>query len=87
MYAVNTQSATGTGETDATIQAFVAQTSITFPVLLDGAVDSYSQWAKSQQISPYPLDILIGKDGKVTFITHEFEVEKLAAEIEKAISG
>jgi uncharacterized YccA/Bax inhibitor family protein len=85
VYAVNTQSATGTGETDATIQGFVAQTGITFPVLLDGSVNSYDEWAKSAQVSPYPLDVLLGKDGKVTFVTHEFELTKLQEEIEKIL--
>lgn len=48
-------------------------------------MNSYGQWAKTEQISPYPLDIVIGKDGKVSFITHEFEVTSLTAAIEKAL--
>lgn len=64
------------GENAATIQAFIQQTGVTFPVVEDLG-QSYGSWVQAAVPSPFPLDIVIDRDGYVIYISHEYDAAEL----------
>jgi len=55
---------------DETIGAFVAQTGATFPIGYDQSGSYDALVAGAPGISPYPLDVIIDKAGKVAFLSN-----------------
>ena len=72
------------GETDETIASFIAQTSVTFPVVKDNN-QSYGLWNVGPSITPFPVDIVVDKTGTVVFVSAEYNAAELRAAIEKAL--
>ena len=72
------------GDTDAILQQFVNQTGITFPVGID--VDrTYRDYAVGESISPFPLDVIIGADGRIEYLSREFDIEAMVAVVERLL--
>jgi peroxiredoxin len=63
------------------IQTFIAQTGVTFPMAEDFG-QSFSSWARPPAISPFPLDIVIDREGKIVLIAYEYEADVLRAAVE-----
>lgn len=62
------------------IQEFAAQTGVTFPLGID--VDSSHQLFRQGQgsaISPFPLDVVIGPDGRIAYLSREYDPDGLRA--------
>ena len=71
------------GDTDDVVRAFVGQTGVTFPILRDP--DGYPLFfdaAVGPARSPYPLDVVIGADGRLVSAYREYRPEALQADIE-----
>ena len=76
------------GDTDLLLRNFVDQTGVTFPIVSDRR--SYSTFARgttTQMISPFPLDVLIDRQGRVVSIRGEYDADSLAAEVEAALGN
>ncbi|MEM7159418.1 MAG: hypothetical protein AAF799_41655 [Myxococcota bacterium] len=72
-------------ETSATLAAFVEQTGITFPVLRGDA--SYFDYANPDgAISPFPLDVIIDREGRIRYLRHEFDGDAMTSEIERLLA-
>ena len=71
------------GDTADIVNQFVEQTGVTFPVGWDRS-GSYSAFRTGGggAISPFPLDVLVDADGKIRFITREYDPSELAAIVE-----
>lgn len=80
---MNTGQGQGT-ETTETIELFVEQTQITFPVLLDVG-NTLDQLGWPPAISPYPRQALLGGDGTIVYMDTEHDDAALRAAIEGAL--
>ena len=59
----------------------VGQQGLTFPITIDGA-NSYSSFDAGPGISPFPLDVVVGKDGKIAWLSRQYDAAALAGAIE-----
>lgn len=72
-------------ESAATIEAFRDQTNVTFPLLLgDNTVGAYAK--PDGSISPYPVDVIVDRDGVIRYLRHEFDAEAMRAVIEQLLA-
>ncbi len=72
-------------ESTATVSAFVEQTGVTFPVLLGDT--SYFDYANPDgSISPFPLDVIIDREGRIRYLRHEFDGDAMVQEIERLLA-
>lgn len=73
------------GESDATVRAFRDQTGATFPLLLNDV--SYNRYGRSDgTISPYPLDVIVDREGIVRYLRHEFDGEAMEATLQRLLA-
>jgi hypothetical protein len=77
----------GGGESEEDVKAFIEQTLCTFPFVWDQMPKTMQQFAFPPAISPYPRQVLIGKDGKVVYLNSEYDQGALRAAIESALAG
>jgi len=73
------------GETDATVRQFVAQTGVTFPIAWDAGSYNVFRGGAGQGISPYPLDVVIDPDGRIAYLSREFDSATIQAVIEAVL--
>ncbi len=72
-------------ESAQTIAAFIEQTAVTFPIVRGDS--SYFDYANPDgAISPYPLDVIIDRDGTIQYLRHEFDGDAMATEIERLLA-
>ena len=69
------------GETPTTLKMFAKQTQVTFPIGLDASA-SYGSFPKSGAMSPFPLDVIVGRDGKIAYINREYVAEEIVGVID-----
>ena len=70
------------GDTTAIVQAFVDQTGVTFPVGWD-ATGSYFDFPNEGAISPFPLDVVVDREGRIAYISREYDAEALRQVVEQ----
>lgn len=78
----------GGGDSTAIVNQFLEQTGATFPVGWElGGASSYSQFRVSggNSISPFPLDVVIDRDGVVRYVNREYEPAAMQAAIDAAL--
>ena len=73
------------GDTDAILQQFVAQTGISFSIGKD-SFRTYNQFRAGSGISPFPLDVIIDRDGKIAYIKREYDADAMIRTIETLLS-
>ncbi len=72
-------------ESAATITAFRDQTNVSFPLLLGD--NTSGQYANPDgSISPYPIDVIVDKQGTIRYLRHEFDAEAMRAMIEQLLA-
>lgn len=72
-------------ESTETVRAFQEQTGVTFPLLLNDR--SYFDYAVAGgQISPFPLDVIVDKQGVVRYVRGEFDRDAMRATIERLLA-
>ena len=81
--AVNAGGLTGP-ETDATIQAFVNQTGITFPAARDLS-RSYRDFSAPGGISPCPLDVIIDQQGVIRYVKPEYDATAMETVLDELV--
>lgn len=72
-------------ESAATISAFRDQTNVSFPLLL-GDTTSGAYANPDGAISPYPIDVIIDKQGTIRYLRHEFDAEAMRDMIEQLLA-
>ena len=73
-------------ESSQTVGAFADQTGASFPLLLGDS--TYFQYeTPAGAISPYPLDVIVAPDGRIAYLSNEFEPEAMTAIIESLLAG
>jgi hypothetical protein len=73
-------------ESPATVAAFKQQTGVTFPLLLgDMTKDLYAN--NDGSITPYPLDVIIDKNGTIVYLRHELDSAGMQAVIDQLLSS
>ena len=72
-------------ESPATVAAFGEQTGVTFPLLLGDT--TFGDYAKSDgAISPYPLDVIVDRDGVVRYLRRQFDAAGMVATVEQLLA-
>ena len=74
----------GFGEDTETLEAFIEQTGVTFPVVWDE--ETYWQYAFPEAISPFPRQVLVGRDGAVRYLASEHRATELRVAVEAALA-
>ncbi len=73
----------GPGSADVSIvEQFISQTGITFPVAFDAA--SYNQFRSvgGAGLSPFPLDVIVGPDGRVAYLSRQYSPTQMQTVIQ-----
>jgi len=66
------------------IPRFVAQTGVTFPIGTD-ASRSYRQFTTLDSLSPFPVDVIVGRDGTIAYHSQEFNLAAMVSAIERLL--
>jgi len=69
------------GDNAAILQAFADQTQVTFPIGTD-LYRSYQTYAVGDSISPFPLDVIIDRDGNIAYLSRQFNADEMVTVIE-----
>ena len=72
-------------ESAATINAFVEQTGVTFPILR-GDQTYFEYDVPDGTISPFPLDVIIDRDGTIRYLRHEFDGAAMADTVQRLLA-
>ena len=74
-----------TGDTLEDAFAFVGETGVTLPVLLDKDKAIYSSYPPNEtedNYAPYPLQVLLDQDGVVRYLARQYDAEAVRAAID-----
>ena len=75
----------GGGDTPAMVDRFVRQTGITFPVLMN-AGSQYSSYRITRGISPFPVDVIVDKKGRMAYLSTRFDMTAMRAVITRELA-
>ncbi|MEM6295661.1 MAG: hypothetical protein AAGA54_30590 [Myxococcota bacterium] len=67
-----------------TVGAFAEQTGVTFPLLLGDTTRGSLAFSEAS-ISPYPLDVILDRDGTIRYLRREFDVQAMQATLEQLL--
>lgn len=71
------------------VQEFVKHMDLTYPVgLEDETTPTYAAFtdANFQGANPFPVDIVVGRDGLIKYISREYDPDGLTAAVEAALA-
>ena len=74
------------GDTAKLVSQFVKQTGVTFPVGWDDN-GSYRRLKLDNGISPFPLDVIIDRDGTIAYVAAEYDAQSMRAVIEGLVAA
>jgi peroxiredoxin len=63
------------------VDLFIAQSAVTFPVAMDDG-QSFQSWGPAPDTSPFPLDVVIDREGIIRYVAREYSSDDLRAAIE-----
>ena len=66
------------------IERFIAETGITFPVAQDLA-GSAGQFGGGPAISPFPIDVVVGRDGRIVYVSREYDASAMIGAVQAAL--
>jgi peroxiredoxin len=72
------------GDDEARIRKFIDETGVTFPVGVDHE-RSYDLLGGGAGVSPFPLDVVIDRQGNIRLVTREYDPDHLASVIAQAL--
>ena len=67
-------------ESSVTVNAFRNQTGVTFPLILNDS--TYFDYASSDSISPFPLDVIVDRTGTIRYVRREFDPNAMRSMVE-----
>lgn len=70
-------------DTVARIEAFIAQTGVTFPVVRDH--DQVKAYDTGLAISPFPVDVVIDRDGVIRYVSAGYDADTLLAVVQSLL--
>ena len=73
------------GESAARVRAFVDQTRVTFPVGFDDG-DSYKMFPYGGAISPFPLDVIVDRDGTIVYAERRYDGRAIRRAVADAVA-
>lgn len=73
------------GDSAELVARFVAQTGVTFPVGRDLS-GSYGVFRGGATISPFPLDVVVDRGGRIAYVSRQFDPEALRAAVEPLLA-
>jgi peroxiredoxin len=70
------------------VQRFVSNLHVTYPVgLEDPSTRTYSALTQNYKgANPFPVDVVIGQDGVITYIAREYDPDGITAAVEAALA-
>jgi peptidoglycan hydrolase-like protein with peptidoglycan-binding domain len=71
-------------ESEETVGAFQEQTHVTFPLLLRDTTRGQLAFSDAS-ISPYPLDVILDRDGTIVYLRREFDIEAMNTTLEQLL--
>lgn len=76
------------GDDPAGVRDFVANSGATYPIgLEDPETPTYKTMMKNfRGLNPYPLDVVVGKDGKVVYVGREYDPAAVTEVIEAELA-
>jgi len=74
------------GDTPEDLEAFINAFQITFPILIDNQSVKYD-YRQSGAISPYPLDYVIDRAGRVAYAAVEYDPEAMIEAIDQSLTS
>ena len=87
-YAVYSPSSDGLSAEASLIEQWITDYQITMTVLTDWGGDVYSEWkiTDPDSYAPYPREYLIDRQGNISYISSDIEVDDMRAAIEAALA-
>lgn len=76
----------GGQESEEDVLAFIEQTQCTFPMVWDQTPNTMQQFAFPPAISPYPRQVVLGKDGTIKYLNSDYDEDALRNAIEAALA-
>lgn len=76
------------GDDPAGVKAFVAHSGATYPIGLESPeTPTYKGFTQNfKGLNPYPVDLVVGKDGKVAYVSREFDPGAMQQAIEAELA-
>ncbi|MGH1340905.1 MAG: hypothetical protein ACRBN8_05105 [Nannocystales bacterium] len=72
-------------ESASTLAGFVGQTGVSFPILRDDT--TYFDYADPDNaISPFPLDVIVDRDGTIAYLRREFDADAMVMTIDRLLA-
>ncbi|WP_437799273.1 redoxin domain-containing protein [Sorangium sp. So ce693] len=69
------------------VQAYCDNIKVSFPVGLEETASTYGAVTSNfPGPNPFPVDVIVGKDGIVRYVTHEYDPDAMTAVIEQALA-
>lgn len=78
------------GDAPEGVQDFVKNMGLTYNVgLEDESTKTYAAFTESnfKGANPFPVDIVVGKDGKIVYIAREYDPDGIVAAVEAALAA
>jgi len=78
----------GTRDSIGSIQKYTQNLRVTYPVGIEmPSTPNYIQYSHAfKGVTPFPVDIVIGKDGRIVYIAREYDPVSLAAVVEAELA-
>lgn len=76
------------GDDPAGLASYVASRHVTYPVgLEDPTTKTYAAIVQNYKgLNPFPVDVVVGKDGIITYIAREYDPPAMQAAVEAALA-
>lgn len=68
------------------MRQFIDQTQVTFPVGWDDS-GSYFNYRQPGGISPFPLEVVVDRDGSIAYLSNQFNSAELQAVVDGLMGG
>lgn len=69
------------------VQRYTENLGVTFPIGLEQTANYVPYVQNYRGANPFPVDIIVDRDGKMVYIAREYEPEAMTAIIEKLLAG
>ena len=74
----------GTSDDERTLRDFVSQSGVTFPIAF-GADRHLRMYEAGASITPYPLEVVADSEGRIVYLSREYDVDALVRVIESLL--
>ncbi len=65
---------------------FIEESSVTLPCLLDEDGSIYNSYPLIESYGPFPVHVVIGRDGVITYLSRQYDAEAVRAAITDALA-